>query len=226
MNVSEMLESKRVCVCAGSGGVGKTTTSAAIALGMAAQGAKVAVVTIDPANRLANALGLRGARERAASRRARPAGHRGPRGQGRAVGDDARPQANVRRADRPDRPGSRAGRGDQGQPGLSRAVHRRLGLAGAHGDRQALRARSGGAASTCSCSTRPRRATRSSSSTRRAGSTRSSRAGRSRPSCDPPAWGCACSAGGRSRCCSALRRITGIDLISGPVDVLPAARET
>ena len=47
-----------MCVCAGSGGVGKTTTSAAIALGMAAAGAKVAVVTIDPARRLANALGL------------------------------------------------------------------------------------------------------------------------------------------------------------------------
>ena len=58
MNVAEMLEGKRVCVCAGSGGVGKTTTSAAIALGMAARGAKVAVVTIDPANRLADALGL------------------------------------------------------------------------------------------------------------------------------------------------------------------------
>ncbi|MGH2886168.1 MAG: ArsA family ATPase, partial [Solirubrobacteraceae bacterium] len=53
-----MLEGKHVCVCAGSGGVGKTTTSAAIGLGMAARGAKVAVVTIDPANRLANALGL------------------------------------------------------------------------------------------------------------------------------------------------------------------------
>ena len=58
MNVAEMLEGKRVCVCAGSGGVGKTTTSAAVALGMAARGAKVAVVTIDPANRLADALGL------------------------------------------------------------------------------------------------------------------------------------------------------------------------
>ena len=58
MNVAEMLDGKRVCVCAGSGGVGKTTTSAAIALGMAARGAKVAVVTIDPANRLADALGL------------------------------------------------------------------------------------------------------------------------------------------------------------------------
>jgi anion-transporting ArsA/GET3 family ATPase len=58
VSVAELLEGKRVCVCAGSGGVGKTTTSAAIALGMAARGAKVAVVTIDPARRLANALGL------------------------------------------------------------------------------------------------------------------------------------------------------------------------
>jgi anion-transporting ArsA/GET3 family ATPase len=39
--------------------VGKTTTSAAIAMGMAAQGKKVAVLTIDPAKRLANSLGLR-----------------------------------------------------------------------------------------------------------------------------------------------------------------------
>ncbi|HET8979253.1 MAG TPA: ArsA-related P-loop ATPase [Solirubrobacteraceae bacterium] len=59
MSVSDLLTDKRVCVCGGSGGVGKTTTSAAIALGMAARGAKVAVVTIDPARRLANALGLR-----------------------------------------------------------------------------------------------------------------------------------------------------------------------
>src|SRR5947208_15824487 len=57
--VREMLDGKRVCVCAGSGGVGKTRTSGAIGLGMAAQGAKVAVVTIDPARRLANALGLK-----------------------------------------------------------------------------------------------------------------------------------------------------------------------
>jgi len=58
VNVAELLEGKRVCVCGGSGGVGKTTTSAAIAMGMAARGLKVAVVTIDPAMRLANALGL------------------------------------------------------------------------------------------------------------------------------------------------------------------------
>ena len=58
MSVSRLLAGKRVCVCGGSGGVGKTTVSAAVALGMAAEGAKVAVVTIDPAKRLANALGL------------------------------------------------------------------------------------------------------------------------------------------------------------------------
>ncbi len=58
MSIAELLEGKRVCVCGGAGGVGKTTVSAAIALGMAARGARVGVVTIDPARRLANALGL------------------------------------------------------------------------------------------------------------------------------------------------------------------------
>ena len=58
MSIARLLSGKRICVCCGSGGVGKTTTSAAIALGMATAGAKVAVVTIDPARRLANALGL------------------------------------------------------------------------------------------------------------------------------------------------------------------------
>jgi len=58
VNVADLLEGKRVCICAGSGGVGKTTTSAAIAMGMAARGLKVGVVTIDPARRLATSLGL------------------------------------------------------------------------------------------------------------------------------------------------------------------------
>jgi anion-transporting ArsA/GET3 family ATPase len=58
MDVGQLLDGRRVCVCGGSGGVGKTTTSAAVALGMAARGLRVAVVTIDPARRLANALGL------------------------------------------------------------------------------------------------------------------------------------------------------------------------
>jgi anion-transporting ArsA/GET3 family ATPase len=53
-----LLEGRRIVVCAGSGGVGKTTTAAAIAMGMAERGLKVAVVTIDPAKRLADSLGL------------------------------------------------------------------------------------------------------------------------------------------------------------------------
>jgi anion-transporting ArsA/GET3 family ATPase len=57
-DVAELLAGKRICVCAGSGGVGKTTTSAAIAVGMAARGKRVAVLTIDPAKRLADSLGL------------------------------------------------------------------------------------------------------------------------------------------------------------------------
>jgi anion-transporting ArsA/GET3 family ATPase len=56
--VGALLRDKRVCICAGSGGVGKTTSSAAIAAGMAARGKKVAVLTIDPAKRLADSLGL------------------------------------------------------------------------------------------------------------------------------------------------------------------------
>ncbi|MCO5327331.1 MAG: AAA family ATPase [Solirubrobacterales bacterium] len=56
--VLDILEDTDVCICAGSGGVGKTTTSAAIAAGMAARGHKVAVLTIDPAKRLADSLGL------------------------------------------------------------------------------------------------------------------------------------------------------------------------
>jgi anion-transporting ArsA/GET3 family ATPase len=47
-----------VVVCCGTGGVGKTTTAAAIALEAARRGRRACVVTIDPAKRLANALGL------------------------------------------------------------------------------------------------------------------------------------------------------------------------
>ena len=48
----------RLCICVGAGGVGKTTVAAAIACLRAAAGERVAVVTIDPAPRLAQALGF------------------------------------------------------------------------------------------------------------------------------------------------------------------------
>jgi anion-transporting ArsA/GET3 family ATPase len=49
---------RRIIVCCGSGGVGKTTTSAALALRAAERGRKVAVLTIDPARRLAQSMGI------------------------------------------------------------------------------------------------------------------------------------------------------------------------
>jgi anion-transporting ArsA/GET3 family ATPase len=58
--LAQRLIGKDICVCAGPGGVGKTTTAAALALGLAQRGQRVAVVTIDPAKRLASALGVRG----------------------------------------------------------------------------------------------------------------------------------------------------------------------
>jgi anion-transporting ArsA/GET3 family ATPase len=56
--IDGVLAGKRVIVCAGSGGVGKTTTAAAIAAGLAARGQRAIVLTIDPARRLADSLGL------------------------------------------------------------------------------------------------------------------------------------------------------------------------
>ncbi|MDQ2709876.1 MAG: AAA family ATPase [Actinomycetota bacterium] len=48
----------KVVVCCGSGGVGKTTTAAALAVRAAERGRRTVVLTIDPARRLAEALGL------------------------------------------------------------------------------------------------------------------------------------------------------------------------
>jgi anion-transporting ArsA/GET3 family ATPase len=54
----KLLESSRVIVTVGAGGVGKTTTAAAIATAAARRGRRVLCLTIDPAKRLAQALGL------------------------------------------------------------------------------------------------------------------------------------------------------------------------
>lgn len=57
-SVRKLIADRRVVICCGTGGVGKTTTAAAIALEAARMGRDACVVTIDPAKRLANALGL------------------------------------------------------------------------------------------------------------------------------------------------------------------------
>jgi anion-transporting ArsA/GET3 family ATPase len=56
--LGELLAGRRICICVGSGGVGKTTTAAAIAVELARGGRRVALITIDPARRLAGGLGL------------------------------------------------------------------------------------------------------------------------------------------------------------------------
>jgi anion-transporting ArsA/GET3 family ATPase len=64
--IEPLVLTKEIMVCCGSGGVGKTSVAAAVAVGAVARhGGKVLVLTIDPARRLATALGLEGLGNRA-----------------------------------------------------------------------------------------------------------------------------------------------------------------
>jgi len=58
VKLDELVDERQVLICCGSGGVGKTTTAAVLALEGARRGRNTCVVTIDPARRLADALGL------------------------------------------------------------------------------------------------------------------------------------------------------------------------
>ena len=64
-DVARALAAKRILVVGGAGGVGKTTTAAALGLQAAIQGRRVLVCTIDPARRLATSLGLERLTDRA-----------------------------------------------------------------------------------------------------------------------------------------------------------------
>ncbi len=57
-SLGELLEARRVVICCGPGGVGKTTASASFALEAARRGRHACVVTVDPARRLADAMGV------------------------------------------------------------------------------------------------------------------------------------------------------------------------
>lgn len=56
--LSELIAQRRVLVCCGAGGVGKTTVAAGLGVAAAAAGRRAVVVTIDPARRLADAIGI------------------------------------------------------------------------------------------------------------------------------------------------------------------------
>src|SRR3954452_14078655 len=56
--LAALVETRRVLVTVGAGGVGKTTTAAAISVAAARRGRRVLCLTIDPAKRLASSLGI------------------------------------------------------------------------------------------------------------------------------------------------------------------------
>ena len=56
--IESLIEDHRVVICGGTGGVGKTTVAATLGIAAAKRGKRVLVLTVDPARRLASALGL------------------------------------------------------------------------------------------------------------------------------------------------------------------------
>ncbi len=67
VSLSELLRSHSVVVCMGPGGVGKTTAAAALGIGAAQLGLRAVVLTVDPAKRLAEAMGLSDTAEKPAA---------------------------------------------------------------------------------------------------------------------------------------------------------------
>src|SRR5262249_25135144 len=60
VTLAELLASRRILLCVGSGGVGKTTTAAALALAAARRGRSAAGLTVDPSQRLKDVVGVEG----------------------------------------------------------------------------------------------------------------------------------------------------------------------
>src|SRR5882724_9529067 len=134
----------RIIVCCGSGGVGKTTTAAAVGLRAAERGRHVVVLTVDPARRLAQSMGLSSLDNTPrlvpgvgpASAPYRQTGQERGRRRRQPARHDARYEADLRR----DRGGTcRPGPGgpDPGESLLPVAVIRILRHPGVHGDGEA-----------------------------------------------------------------------------------------
>ena len=190
-------------ICAGSGGVGKTTTSAAIAAGMAERGKKVAVLTIDPAKRLANSLGLPelGNEERRVELDA-------PGELWAMMLDAKRTFDELVETHAPDEETRDAVLANRIYQELSNAVagsQEYMAMEKLHELHQE-------GATTCSCSTRRPPATRSTSSTRRGGCRASSTRARSASSA-PEQLGFGLLGRGTGMVFSVLKRVTGVDLL-------------
>ena len=122
--------SNRVVVCCGAGGVGKTTTAAAMALRAAEYGRTVVVLTIDPAKRLAQALGIKDLGNTPQRVPLAP----------EVTGELHAMMLDMRRTfDEMVRPvlRRRPRRGDSGEPVLPNRRHVARGHAGVHGDGEA-----------------------------------------------------------------------------------------
>ena len=178
VGLDALLASKEMVLVLGSGGVGKTTIAAALGLAAAVeQGGRVLVLTVDPATRLADALGV-GALGNVASRGARRRVRGGRRHAARrAVGGDARHQGRVGRADPPPRARRQGPRRGARQPALPEHHQPLRAQPRLPGDGAAARPPRVRASTTSSSSTRRRRATPCRCSTRRRGCASSSAAG-------------------------------------------------
>ena len=97
MSLQPLVAQKRILVCVGSGGVGKTTTAASLGLAGARAGRRTLVLTIDPAKRLANALGLSTLGHDVQAVPPEKVALGGAPVAGIARRDDARPEARLRR---------------------------------------------------------------------------------------------------------------------------------
>ena len=195
--LEQLLATKEIVVFCGSGGVGKTSVAAAAALGAASRlGGKVLVLTIDPARRLATALGLDGIGNRGAPGAARGAESGRARAARRALGRDARHQAVA---------------GTTSCCGTRRTKRRRTGSSRTGctttSPRASCRATTTSRWSGCTRSTRAA-STTSSSSTRRRRGTRSTSS--KRPRAWPTSSAAGCCAGSRCRTGSAASAATRV----------------
>ena len=203
--IADWLERKEVCICAGSGGVGKTTTSAAIALGMAARGKKVAVLTIDPAKRLANSLGLPelGNEERLVKADV----------EGELWAMMLDPKRTFDELVEWHAPDERTRDAVLVEPRSTRSSRTPWRALRSTWPWRSSTSSTRRAATTCSCSTRRPRATRSTSSTRPRSWPRSSTRERSSCSPRPVLLGLKVLGRGSGVALSVLKRATGIDLL-------------